>query len=148
MADMPSMTSSRPYLIRALHEWISDNGMTPLLLVDATVAGVDVPGEFIEDGKIILNVSMSAVQGLALDNEMVSFRARFSGAPREVMVPVQAVLAVYARETSAGMMFPESEQDEASAESADEQADTGVDQSGDDNESGKSSGRPNLRVIK
>lgn len=140
MADLPSMSSSRPYLIRALHEWISDNGMTPLLLVDAEAAGAEVPRAFVEDGKIILNASMNATQGLELGNEMIAFRARFSGAVHEVCVPIDAVLAVYARETSAGMMFPEAEED---------QSDTAADTNTDSKDDGKAAARPpHLRIIK
>ncbi len=138
MADLPSMSSSRPYLIRALHEWISDNAMTPLLLVDADVAGTEVPRAFVEDGKIILNASVNAVQGLDLGDQMIAFRARFSGAVHEISVPVDAVLAVYARETSAGMMFPETEQ-------TDTESATNADHGADD----KSAVRPShLRIIK
>lgn len=145
MAEIPAMTSSRPYLIRALHEWISDNGMTPLLLVDATAPGADVPSAFIEDGKIILNVSMAAVQGLELGDELIRFRARFSGRPHDVVVPVAAVQAVYARETSAGMMFPDMDESEqgdtvAGSDTPEEAADSDGDE--------KTSGRPHLRVIK
>ncbi len=146
MAETPEMSSSRPYLIRALHEWISDNGMTPLLLVDADAPAVDVPRAFVEDGKIILNVSMSAVQGLELGDDQIQFRARFSGAVKQISVPVTAVLAVYARETSAGMMFPETESDAEQADQAGAEADT---TNGDtDSPAGDKPSRPHLRVIK
>ena len=99
------MTSSRPYLLRALWEWITDNGFTPHLLVDATVEGTLVPEGFVDQGKITLNIGPSAVQGLNIGDEVVTFSARFAGAPMDVYVPVQAVLAVYARENGQGMMF-------------------------------------------
>lgn len=99
------MTSSRPYLLRALWEWITDNGFTPHLLVDATVEGTVVPEGFVDQGKITLNIGPSAVQGLHIADEAVTFSARFAGAPMDVYVPVQAVLAVYARENGQGMMF-------------------------------------------
>lgn len=99
------MTSSRPYLLRALHEWIIDNDMTPHILVDAGVAGVEVPLDYVDDGKIVFNVSPGAVQGLCLGNSSVEFDARFSGQPVHVYVPVPAVLAVYARENGRGMVF-------------------------------------------
>lgn len=100
------MTSSRPYLIRALYAWIADNNMTPHLLVDASAPGVDVPRQVVQDDKVTLNVSMQAVSGLALDNEQISFAARFGGVSHDVHVPPSAVLAIYARENGQGMMFP------------------------------------------
>lgn len=147
MAETPEMSSSRPYLIRALHEWISDNGMTPLLLVDADAPAVDVPRAFVEDGKIILNVSMSAVQDLELGDDWVQFRARFSGAVKQISVPVTAVLAVYARETSAGMMFPEVESEDA--DRTDQAgAETDATNSDADTQPDDKPSRPHLRVIK
>jgi len=101
------MTPSRPYLLRALYEWIDDNAMTPYILVDAGVAGTEVPQQFVQDGKIVLNIAPRAVQHLALGNESVSFQARFSGNPMQVSVPLQAVLAIYARENGRGMVFTE-----------------------------------------
>lgn len=100
------MNSSRPYLIRGLYEWIVDNNCTPYMLVDATVEQTVVPAEYVENGKIVLNVGPSAVRNLQLGNERVSFNARFGGQSREIHFPVQAVLAVYARENGKGMMFP------------------------------------------
>ena len=144
MAETPTMTSSRPYLIRALHEWIVDNGMTPLILVDATADGVEVPQAFVDNGKIILNVSMTAVQGLELGDTFISFKGRFSGAVQHVVVPVSAVQAIYARETSAGMMFPEEEQD-SGATAGEDTATEGQDAATD---SDASDSRPHLRVIK
>lgn len=103
------MTSNRPYLIRALYEWIVDNGMTPHLLVDANHPTAQVPVEYVEEGRIVLNVSPGAVSGLSMDNELVSFSARFAGTPREVCVAPEAVLGIYARENGKGMLFPETE---------------------------------------
>ncbi|WP_126453478.1 ClpXP protease specificity-enhancing factor [Sulfuriflexus mobilis] len=108
------MNSSRPYLIRALYEWIVDNGMTPYVLVDAMAEGVRVPEQFIEDGKIVLNINPSATQALTLGNEFIEFSARFSGAEMLVSVPTMAVLAIYARENGQGMMFAEEEGGEPS----------------------------------
>ncbi|MGM0672076.1 ClpXP protease specificity-enhancing factor [Thioalkalivibrio sp.] len=99
------MTSSRPYLLRALWEWVTDNGFTPHILVDATVEGVVVPDAFVDQGKITLNVGPSAVQALNIGDEAVAFSARFAGNPMDVFVPMEAVLAVYARENGQGMMF-------------------------------------------
>ena len=104
---MAEMTPSRPYLIRAMHEWIVDNGLTPYLLVDAEVDGVQVPRESVRDGKIVLNISPQAVHGLVMCNESIEFSARFSGVPMTVSVPVQAALAIYARENGRGMVFTE-----------------------------------------
>lgn len=99
------MTSSRPYLIRALYQWIVDNGVTPYILVDAAYQDVDVPVQFIQDNKIVLNIAPMAVQGLVLSDNAISFNARFSGKPTDIYVPTDAVLAIYARENGQGMMF-------------------------------------------
>lgn len=101
------MTSNRPYLIRALYEWILDNAMTPHILVNATVEGVDVPPQHVHEGRIVLNVSPSAVHGLAMGNDWIEFSARFGGLARTVRVPVVAVMAIYARENGQGTAFPE-----------------------------------------
>ncbi len=101
------MNSSRPYLIRAIYQWIVDNGATPHLLVDASCSGVDVPREYVENNKIILNVGPMAAHGLKLGNEQIEFSARFSGKSLPVSVPVQSVLAIYARENGQGMVFNE-----------------------------------------
>jgi stringent starvation protein B len=101
----------RPYLLRALHEWITDSGDTPHIVVDAADAAVIVPRQYVKDGKIVLNVSMSATQFLNLGNDFVSFEARFGGASFSVQVPIKAVLGIYARETGQGMIFPEGDAD-------------------------------------
>jgi stringent starvation protein B len=97
--------SKRPYLIRAMHEWMGDNGNTPHIVVDAAVEGVGVPSQHVKDGKIILNISDSAAHNLQLNNDFITFRARFGGVPYDVVVPMQAVLGIYARETGQGMIF-------------------------------------------
>lgn len=99
------MTPNRPYLIRAIHEWIVDNGLTPHLIVSAEVDGVQVPKQHVENGRIVLNISPHAVRDLQLGNEWIEFGARFGGNPFKVAVPTQAVLAVYARENGVGMAF-------------------------------------------
>ena len=99
------MKPRRPYLLRAMHEWICDSGCTPHLVVDATADGVDVPRAYVKDGKIVLNVSMSATAQLKLGNDEVSFSGRFGGASMHVRVPIAAVLAIYARETGQGLVF-------------------------------------------
>ena len=103
----PRMTSHRPYLLRALYEWIADNDMTPHLLVDATRPGVRVPAHTVKDGKVVLNIAARAVAHLDMDNDAVAFTARFGGVSHAVIVPVDAVLAIYARETGQGMALPD-----------------------------------------
>jgi stringent starvation protein B len=101
------MTSHRPYLLRALVEWINDNGLTPHLLVDAGIAGVQVPASAVNEGRVVLNIAERAVVGLHIDNDGVSFTARFSGTSFPVFVPTASVLAVYARENGQGMALPD-----------------------------------------
>jgi len=101
------MTSNRPYLLRALNEWINDNGMTPHLLVDAVRDGVQVPASVVKDGRVVLNIAPRAVAHLAMDNREVRFMARFGGVSQSIVVPVTAVMAIYAQETGQGMMLPE-----------------------------------------
>ena len=103
------MTSSRPYLIRAIHEWILDNDLTPHIVVDADAEGVLVPPEYVKDGQISLNISVAAVHGLSMDNDWIMFAARFGGKSFEVSVPIGAVLAIFAKENGAGMSFGEDE---------------------------------------
>jgi stringent starvation protein B len=106
MTDAPAMTSHRPYLLRALYEWIADNGLTPHLLVDATKPGVRVPTHAVKDGRIVLNIAERAVAHLQMDNDDVRFSARFGGVSHAVIVPIDAVLAIYARENGQGMELP------------------------------------------
>lgn len=101
------MTSSQPYLIRAIYDWIIDNGFTPYLLVNAENDYAMIPRDFVEDGKIVLNINPSAISDLQLGNDYIMFNARFSGKAMEVSVPIVAVLAIYARENGQGMMFDE-----------------------------------------
>ena len=106
------MTSRRPYLIRAIYEWITDNSLTPHILVNAEYADVEVPTEHVHEGKIILNINPSAVQGLQIGNELIEFSARFGTVAMQVRIPVPAVMAIYARENGQGMAFndePDSE---------------------------------------
>jgi stringent starvation protein B len=101
------MSSNRPYLLRALYEWIGDNQMTPHLLVDAGREGVQVPASAVKDGRVVLNVAARAVSQLDLGNREIRFLARFGGVSQTVIVPVSAVLAIYAQETGQGMMLPD-----------------------------------------
>ena len=100
------MSSNRPYLLRAIYDWITDNGLTPYLLIDATKEGVQVPAQVIKNGQVVLNLAMRAVAKLDLGNEWITFQARFSGASHAIHVPLGAVLALYAQENGQGMMFP------------------------------------------
>ena len=105
MIDANNSTSTRPYLIRALYEWCTDNGFTPYVavLVDESV---QVPKEYVKDGEIVLNISFDATSSLKLGNDFIEFSARFAGTAREIMVPVERVIAIYARENGQGMAFP------------------------------------------
>ena len=102
MSDIPS---NKPYLIRALHQWCTDFGFTPFMAVFVD-SSVEVPMEFVKNDEIVLNLSIEACHQLNLDNEWISFQARFGGIPRKIMVPVTHVLAIYARENGQGMSFP------------------------------------------
>jgi stringent starvation protein B len=105
------MKARRPYLLRAIHEWISDSNCTPHLVVDAGIAGVEVPRQYVKDGKIVLNVSWNATANLRLGNDEVSFSGRFGGVSMSVRAPLHAVLAIYARETGQGMIFADDDVD-------------------------------------
>lgn len=99
------MKSSRPYLARALYEWLLDNELTPYLVVDATLPGVEVPRQFVQNGQIVLNVAPTAVRDFFMENQAIGFNARFGGQPMQVMIPTPALIAIYARENGAGMVF-------------------------------------------
>jgi stringent starvation protein B len=154
------MTSNRPYLIRAVYEWIADNGMTPHLLVDAQYAGLRVPLQAVKDGRVVLNIAARAVNQLELGNEEIRFLARFGGVSQSVRVPLPAVLAIYALESGQGMALPEDATAETSAGMAAPAAPTltsvaASDASSDgpdgDDSGGKRGGAsrgPHLRVVK
>lgn len=105
-----SMTSSRPYLIRAIYQWISDNSLTPHILVNAEMPQTVVPQQFVEDGKIVLNISKQAVDNLNIDNDWLLFSARFSGKSMDISIPVVAILAIYAKENGQGMVLDREEE--------------------------------------
>lgn len=137
------MTSSRPYLVRALYEWIVDNDCTPHLLVNADHAGVQVPDGFASDGQIVLNVAPSAVRQLQMDNQAISFEGRFGGVPHSLHVPSAAVMAIYARENGQGMVFevePTPPDDETPSDNASAGAGTASRPT--------QGGRPSLKVVK
>ena len=105
MLDASESSSTRPYLIRAIYEWCTDNGLTPFIavLVDETVR---VPNEYVKDGEIVLNISFDATSSLSMGNEYIEFKGRFGGVARDIFVPVSRVVAIYARENGQGMAFP------------------------------------------
>ncbi|KQB53338.1 peptidase [Pseudomonas endophytica] len=137
------MNSSRPYLVRALYEWIVDNDCTPHLLVKSDYPKVQVPQGFASDGQIVLNVSPSAVRQMHMDNEAVSFDGRFGGVPHTLYVPIAAILGIYARENGQGMMFDLEEAFDVDDEIA---PDDDTPPSG--TEPPRPSGRPSLKVVK
>jgi len=104
------MNSSKPYIIRALHEWISENDCTPLVLVNSKNEDVQIPSGIDEDGKVVLNVSYGATKNLEIINEGILFDARFSGVSQNLFVPIESILAIYARENGQGMMFGDNDQ--------------------------------------
>ena len=103
----PTMSSNRPYLLRALYEWINDNGMTPYLLVDAAQDGLQVPASAVKDGRVVLNLAPRAVAQFDIGNRDLRFLARFGGVSQLVIVPMPAIMAIYAQETGQGMMLPD-----------------------------------------
>jgi stringent starvation protein B len=106
------MTSTRPYLIRAFYDWIVDNDCNPYIVINANVEGVNVPEEYIEGGQIVLNIAVSAVNGLVLGDHAIEFQARFGGKIRQVYAPILAIVAIYAKENGRGMVFAEDEEEE------------------------------------
>lgn len=133
------MKARRPYLLRAMHEWICDSGCTPHVVVDAGVRGVEVPRQFVQDGKIVLNLSWSATAQLTLGSDEVSFSGRFGGTPMSVRIPVGAVLAIYARETGQGMIFTDEDAPPPQGGPPDQPAST---------EARSTATRPRLTVVK
>lgn len=111
-----ALTSTKPYLIRALYDWIVDNHCTPYVVVNAEARDVEVPRQYIEDGRIVLNIDNEAVHELKLNNNFIEFNARFNGVATQVYVPINAVLAIYAHENGHGMVFNEEHQNAPAAE--------------------------------
>lgn len=102
---MKPLTPNRPYLLRAYYDWLMDNQLTPHVVVDAFVKGTQVPQQYVKDGQIVLNIAAGAVGNLQISNEFVEFNARFGGVPQQVMLPMAAIVAIYARENGAGTVF-------------------------------------------
>jgi len=158
-ASAPTGSSTRPYLIRALHDWCTDNGFTPYVAVFVD-ASVQVPHEYVKNNEIVLNVGFEATSGLKLGNEFIEFKARFGGAAREIVVPVDHVIAIYARENGQGMAFPVPTETTPAADSAETPAARGAhlsltepsaDHAGDTPDEPPeppSGGRPSLKRIK
>ncbi len=129
-----SMTSSRPYIMRALYEWILDNDCTPYILVNAEGDGVEVPLQYVKNGQIVLNISPTAVVNLLIANDSISFNGRFGGVPTDVYVPMGAILGIYAKENGQGMIFELDDEPHPEPPKADS--------------SGDKASRPALRVVK
>ncbi|MBU2896989.1 ClpXP protease specificity-enhancing factor [Vibrio hepatarius] len=163
--DIANMTPRRPYMLRAFYDWLVDSDLTPHIVVAATLPGVHVPVEFVQDGQIILNIAPRAVGDLDLGNEAITFNARFSGRPHSVIVPLYAVQAIYARENGAGTMFEPEDAYMDDVEELDEQSpsvdmhdsessglslatELSNDDSTPDDEPPRPKGRPSLRVVK
>ena len=143
------MTSHRPYLVRALYEWILDNNCTPYILVNALEQGVEVPQNHVKDGQIVLNISPTAVQGLLVANEGLEFHGRFGGIPTRVYVPSHAIMGVYAKENGQGMIFDFGGDTPPSPSAPSGDQTQGPGQSPAQGAGGKSAPRkPSLRVVK
>lgn len=136
------MNSSRPYLVRAIYQWIIDNNATPHLLIDAEVESVVVPEEFIQNGKVILNIGPMAVQSLSLGNDEITFTARFNGVSRDIYCPTNAVLAIYAKENGQGMAFSDYDDKSPDPDGPNDPL------ASKDKKLSKTTNRPNLRVVK
>lgn len=151
---MDNLTPSRPYLLRAFYDWLLDNELTPHLLVSTALPHITVPQQYVKDDQIVLNIAPSAVVGLHMDNDAVSFSARFGGSPFQVYVPMAAVVSIQARENGAGTFFPPEPAYDAWLASADEegaseglQIVTEQDEPLADAEAPKK-GKPSLRIVK
>ena len=132
------MTPSRPYIIRALYEWIVDNDCTPYVLVDAGINNVMVPEQYVKDGQIVLNISPGAVMDLNIANDALAFNGRFGGVAMDVYAPIVAVMGIYARENGQGMVFDSEEMPEEAVEPPDDEPPGGA----------GPEGRPSLKIVK
>ncbi len=137
----------KPYLVRAIYQWAVENNLTPHILVDATCEEVEVPGQYVTDGSIIINIHPQSVQGLELGNEYILCSARFSGRIHDLTVPVDSVMAIYARETGTGIVLAERNLETVQSESRDDLQATVPDDAGQGRAS-RNRGRPQLRRIK
>lgn len=112
MSESTSITPTRPYMVRALYQWIEDNELTPYLMVDATADNVQIPREHVQDGRIVLNIASRATGNMSMENDYIHFSARFGGVSQEIWVPLTAVMGIYAKENSQGMFFDPNEYDD------------------------------------
>jgi stringent starvation protein B len=147
MISNTELPSTRPYLIRALYDWCSENGFTPYVAVKVDNS-VQVPREYVQGGEIVLNVSMDATSSLKLGNDFIEFKARFGGKPREIMVPIHRVMAIYARENGQGMAFPVSDEEEPPATLSSVEGPSLASTDSEDKPAAPSPGRPTLKRIK
>ncbi|MEC8887157.1 MAG: ClpXP protease specificity-enhancing factor [Pseudomonadota bacterium] len=138
-----NLTPTRPYLARAIYEWICDNQLTPYLLVDATQSYVKVPTQHVKDGQIVLNIVPHAVHQFQIDNDAIYFSARFGGVPQEIYVPMSAVLGIYSRENGQGLFFdPKEYENQVLSEDALPNAEQDQSEKTDENKK-----KPSLRVL-
>ena len=140
-----TMTSSKPYIVRALYEWILENKCTPYVLVNAFDEGVEVPQDHVKDGQVILNITPSAVKSLSIHDSAIEFQGRFGGIPKQVFVPIQAIMGIYAKENGQGMMFDieNDGSDPPDPEGSDESPESPSEDSVD-----SSNKKPSLRLVK
>ena len=142
------MTLSRPYLLRGFYDWIVDNHCTPYVVINTELPGVHVPEEYIEDGRIVLNIAPNAVRAILLANDHIEFNARFSGIPHDIWAPIKAVTAIYAKENGRGMVFKEEEEeDDTPTPSSPNQTASSGGKAGSGNNK-KGGGRSHLTVVK
>lgn len=149
------MTSTRPYLIRAFYDWIIDNDCNPYIVINANYENVNVPEEYVEAGQIVLNIAVSAVNGLVLGDQAIEFQARFGGKVRQIYAPINAIVAIYAKENGRGMVFTEEEEEEGTppsppppTTSGGKDKNTAKDKSNTKKGGKASGGHPHLTVIK
>lgn len=140
MSEQTTFTPTRPYLARAIYEWICDNQLTPYLLVDAIQPYTEVPQQFVKDGQIVLNLAPHAVHQLQMSNESISFSARFGGVSKDIYIPISAVLGIYARENGQGLFFEPSEYADVHAEANTSETET-------QQEAKPSKKKPSLRIL-
>lgn len=138
------LSSSRPYLIRAIYDWLLDNKLTPYVMVDASVPNIKAPKQFIEDGKIVLNIAQQAVGSLHLGNDLIEFDASFSGVITHIEVPVRAIKAIYAYENGRGMVFNDDDDVESGGHDGGDAPASGP----SDRNTAKPKGKPNLKIVK
>lgn len=145
-----TMTSNRPYLIRAFYDWIVDNQYTPYMSVDAYYPGVEVPQDYVNDGQIVLNLVPRAITKLEMNNDEVSFSTRFGGVPSDIRLPIQSIMGIYARENGQGMMFQSEETSgpEPSGPSPVKSVSPADKSPNKGSGSGEASKKPSLRVVK